>query len=195
MYTAGLLAAENPAILNASNDVKVNGAAVVRSMTIFDGDRVQVARNSTAIIASAGTSAAIAEGSNVTYRARALELGEGSGVDINTTVGIAVYAAGLTIAPAHASGRYLVALGNRTVFVQAERGAVTVTEGNSNWTVPEGKAETVADPQGPQASGTSSAVQASTKALLLRIAIAAVSTSAAIAVADATGLPASPSQP
>ena len=105
--------------------VTVNGNRVPATTTVFAGDRVQTAENSTAAITSQGLMVQLDPNSSAIFTSRTLDLGCGS-AQVTSSVGTIVRVAGIVITPA-ASGTTKVAISHMSGLLK-----VTATE---NWAV------------------------------------------------------------
>jgi len=136
--------AANPAMamLNVSGKVQVNGSAIPRGTALFSGDRIQTQSDSVANITVVGSSVLVRPNTLVEFQGDALEIGQG-GVVIATSRGMIARAYGLTISPGtQTQSKFEVAENGDSVFVAAQQGSVTLSDGKESSTVPEGQQTT-----------------------------------------------------
>ncbi len=197
VFTASTISAEmHGAMLHVTSEALVNHVRVTSSTAVLDGDQVQVPGNVPAFISMPGTAVSIAPGSGLTYNTNALELADTSGVSVDTTNALAVTVQKLKIAPANRTGKYEVVRAGGSVLVAAKLGPVSLFDGSSMRTVPEGSSASVPDPAPQTTPGAAGggAGGGHGKAIAIIAALAAAGVAAAVAVAT-TGTPSSPSVP
>lgn len=197
--SAMVLAETHAAMIYTSGRVIVNGTGVLKSATIFAGDKLLVPMESAVTITAKGSLVTVAPGSSVTFQGDAVALEARSAVSITTTDLMAARVKRLTIAPAAKSQtRFQVVRLNGNVIIAANTGAVTVSDGSDKKTiVEEGKSATVPDPdaQVPPPAATGSAALSHTPAWVPAVVGLGAAGAAAGAAVATTGKPVSPVRP
>jgi len=130
------------ALLHPSGKVQVNGALSRQSTALFPGDSIETAEDSVANITAEGSSVLVLQNASVKFMGQDVELSEG-GVSVATSTGMAVTADAFTIAPAEQKqSKFEVVETDDLVAVEAQQGAVSVSDGQQTSTVPEGQETT-----------------------------------------------------
>jgi len=115
--------------VQAQGAVRVNGANVPSSTTIFAGDKVETLADSTATISAQGTVIRLEPNSSAIFSDKALDLGCGS-VLVSTSMGAVVRVAGISITPAsQGTTKFRVSQGTGVLKISVEEGSAVVDDG------------------------------------------------------------------
>ena len=138
---------ENVAMLSGSGTVQINGASSPNTSTVFVGDKVATAKDSTVVLSSKGRTIILPENSSVTYGGKRVRLEYGQAF-INAQPGTEAQLADLTITPAQADAKLemMKSSGNKMVLV-ARAGSFNVTDGRHSLVLESGQALMSDDPQ------------------------------------------------
>lgn len=150
-FSASMMLADpgTNAMMYTSGAVVVNGTGAAGTAAVFAGDKIRTADSSAARISMPGSTIIVPSNSALMYSGKSVELNAGQ-VEINTTNGMAAKVAGLTISPAtNGTARFQVAMLEGAVAIAAERGALTINDGETNTVVQEGSTQTTDEPQAP----------------------------------------------
>lgn len=147
-----LMADSASAVLYASGNVNVNGSAVNRSVTVFDGDTIHTAANSAGTLALKGTSIVVQGGSTVVFTRSGLRLDTGA-ASVKTTQGVTASIGGYLVAPAEMNGRFAVIQSGSQITVAALEGALRITGAGRNFAVKPGQSLSLALSEATQGSG------------------------------------------
>ncbi len=144
---AAVLAQTHAAMMYVRGSVLVNGSGVEHSSAIFAGDKLQVPLQSAATVTDQGSSVVLAPGASVTFEEKAIVLDPESSISVATDNNMAVKVEKLMIAPAHdGKASYQVVRAKGELLVTAKKGDVTISDGTSVTTVPEGNHDSRKDP-------------------------------------------------
>jgi len=153
-------------MLNVSGKVQVNGSGIPRGTALFSGDRIQTQSDSVANITVVGSSVLVRPNTLVEFQGDAVEIGQG-GVVIATSRGMIARAYGLTISPGtQTQSKFEVAENGDSVFVAAQQGSVTLSDGKESSTVPEGQQTTKKKGAGAVSGATGGTFPAKTVAIV-----------------------------
>ncbi len=143
VFPAHMLAGESPsAMLYTSGSAWVNGSTVPKTVAMFSGDMLQTRSDSTASIQSNGASVMVMADSLVKFEGPAVEIEHG-GVRVNTSRGMVARAGEVTVKPAGASWtEFQVIDVDGQVQIAANKGDVTVQDGQGTTTVTQGQQTT-----------------------------------------------------
>jgi hypothetical protein len=97
--------AESVAMLSGKGTVQINGAITQTSSTVFTGDRVATAKDSSVTLTSAGRNIVLPEKSSITYGGKQVRLEYGR-VLINAQPGTEAQLGNLTISPSQAGSQF-----------------------------------------------------------------------------------------
>jgi hypothetical protein len=154
IITSGSLmcAARNGAMLIGSGNVQVNGAQAAKSFTVFPGDRVQTAANSSALIKTPGALVSIASDSAIQYQDNSVTFEHGNVVvsapkGMNASFGKLVISAD----PSH-SAKFQLTSANGVETIAALDGSLNITDGTHSTKLNAGHMMTRA-PMNASASG------------------------------------------
>ncbi len=124
-FPAAMSAAPAQGTVQAQGTVTVNGTPVPNTTAIFEGDQIQTAAASTAVISAQGLMVQLEPSTTAIFTAHTLDLGCGEAV-VTTSVGTIVWLAGIAVMPA--------AQNITKVRVSQMNGAVKITA-LENWSV------------------------------------------------------------
>jgi hypothetical protein len=142
-FPAHMLAGESPsAMLYTSGSAWVNGTTAPKTAAMFSGDLLQTRSDSTASIQSSGSNVMVMADSLVKFEGPAVEIEHG-GVRVTTSRGMAARAGEVTIKPAGAAWtEFQVVDVDGRVQIAANKGDVTVQDGQGTTTVAQGQQTT-----------------------------------------------------
>ncbi len=148
MFPTSLLATdvENVAMLSGSGTVQINGTSSPRTSTVFAGDRVATAKDSSVTLTSKGRTIILPEDSSVTYGGKRVRLEYGQ-VFINTQPGTEAQLGNLTISPAETNAQIEMRSSGSNMVLVARAGSLSVTDGTNNWTLASGQTMMTDDPK------------------------------------------------
>jgi hypothetical protein len=156
-FPASVFAADsNAAMLYTDGSAWVNGAPVPRPTTaIFLGDLLQTRSDSVANINSPGSTITVFAGSLVKFEGSSVNIEHG-GVTVSTSKAVATSAGGVKVWPAsEAWTEFNVMDVDGTIRIAARKGDLTVSDGTSTITLPQGQ-ETTRDENSDQSSDKNS---------------------------------------
>lgn len=138
----------SPAMLYAKGTTWINGSAVPRTSAVFPGDLVQTRSDSVANINASGSNVVIMADSLVKFDGAAVSVEHGS-VAVATSKGMTTRAGEVTVVPvSNGWTEFEVKQGSDgTVQVVAQKGDVSVSDGQGTSTVSQGQQTTVDDSQ------------------------------------------------
>ncbi|HYX67774.1 MAG TPA: hypothetical protein VE825_01470 [Terriglobales bacterium] len=169
-----LLATPAQGTVQAQGTVRVNGANVPSTTTIFAGDKVETLAGSTATISAQGTMIQLDPNSSAIFSDKALDLGCGSAL-VTTTMGTVVRVAGITITPAsQGATKFRVSQNAGTLKISVEEGSAVVDDGTKH-ALSAGQSLTRQRPGGMCGPLTAMAPQASSKIYIPAAIVAGVS--------------------
>jgi hypothetical protein len=138
IFPMAVMAADvNAAMLSGSGVVKVNGAVVPTSATVYSGDKVATEKNSTATLTAKSTVMVLANDSAVLYKGKQVQMEKGRML-VTAQPGTEVYFAKLTITPQSAA-KFQVGQSGAKLAVVAFEGALNVTDGSHTTVLPPGQ--------------------------------------------------------
>jgi ferric-dicitrate binding protein FerR (iron transport regulator) len=179
--------------VQAQGAVTVNGARVPGSTTVFAGDKIETASNSTATISAQGTMVQLDPNTSAIFSDKALDLGCGSAL-VTTSMGAVVRVAGISITPAgQGTTKFRVSQTNGTLKITVEQGSAVVDDGAKHM-LSAGQSLTRQRPGG-MCGPVATVPQGSTKIYIPAIAVAAVSGIVAYCAVNGFCSQASPSGP
>ncbi|MGB8885299.1 MAG: hypothetical protein WCC87_01175 [Candidatus Korobacteraceae bacterium] len=126
--TAMLTAQTSGAMLYATGNVTLNGAAVSDSSSIFAGDRLVTADSSIVSVNRSGSSVVVSPNSTVQYDKSAVEVLQGT-AHVSTINGMSAEVGQVTVAPQDQSAKFDVVRTDNQVTVTSREGTVTVDDG------------------------------------------------------------------
>ena len=171
---ATLLATPAQGTVQTQGTVRVNGAAVPSSTTIFAGDKVETLAASTATINAQGTVIQLDPNTSAIFSDKSLDLGCGSAL-VTTSMGAVVRVAGITISPAgQGTTKFRVSQSQGTLKVSVEQGSAVVDDGSKHM-LSAGQSLTRQRPGGMCGPLTAATPQASSKIYIPAAAVAVVS--------------------
>lgn len=178
---ASLLAGEtSAAMVIATGTASLNGAKILRSSTVFTGDRLETSADSSIILNATGSSAQVGENSIVSFEGNALNLNSGY-TQVTTRTGMSVKADDLTIQPKSGEVRFVVLRRDSIVKVAAVMGEVALVRDGDTTVMQAGTTATVdQQPEKKKRRRTAVAVWGPTDAQLLTYAGGAVGAGALI---------------
>jgi hypothetical protein len=131
-FPVTMLALPPQGTVQAQGTVTVNGALVPNATTVFAGDKIQTAANSTATISGQGTVIQLDPNTSAIFSDKALDLGCG-GATVTTTMGQVVRVSGITITPAgQGTTKFRVSQSDGTLKITAEQGSIVVDDGTKH---------------------------------------------------------------
>lgn len=137
-FPMAVMAADvNVAMLSGSGVVKVNGAAVPRSATVYSGDKVATEKDSTVVITGKSAVMVLPSDSAVVYGGKKIQMQYGRAL-VNAQTGTEIRLANLTITPAEPRAKVQLRSG-ATLTVAALQGSVNVTDGVYHVILPAGQ--------------------------------------------------------
>ena len=158
LATAMLTAQTNGAMLYAKGNVTLNGQSVPTSTSIFVGDRLDIADASVGSINRNGSSVVLSPNSAIQYQQSGVALLKGT-ARVSTSQGMSAQAGQFTITPTSGTAKFdVVTLGNNSVLVASREGTLTVNDGNSTITLPQGSNRVLATGTTPMEAGPQSHV-------------------------------------
>jgi hypothetical protein len=151
---ATLLMAERPtAMLYATGLVTLNGAPAAKSVSVFDGDRVDTANASVASINRNGASMVVDPNSSVQYKTDGFTILKGT-ARVRTFNGAAAHTGPLSVIPKANAALFDVSNDGKTVLIASREGELTITDGIETATLEPGyTAKVVLDSQQDQDQG------------------------------------------
>jgi len=130
------------AMLYTAGSAWLNGSAVPKTAAVYSGDLLQTRSDSTASIQANGSSVMVMADSLVKFEGPAVELEHG-GVRVTTSKALAAHAGDVTIKPAGNSWtEFQVVDVDGRVQIAANKGDVTVQDGQGTTTVSQGQQTT-----------------------------------------------------
>jgi len=141
-------------MLYATGVVQVNGAAVVRSTAVLNGDKIQTSKGAAGTLNLSGTSVLVHADSLVTFSGDSMRITAGAAT-IKTGQQMSASVGAWAVAPAQKTSRYNVTLAAKTVTFNALEGALTVKGFGRTFNVPAGTFLTLdSEPQGGAGGNT-----------------------------------------
>ena len=187
VLAGSLVMADAPsAVLYARGDVNVNGNAVTRSTSVFDGDTIQTSSNAAGTVALKGGSVLVQGNSVVIFGRNGVRV-EVGGATVKTMQGMSSSVGAFSIVPSEAAAQYSVMRGSKGTVVTALQGKLVISGPGKNLTLNAGSSMTL-DPAPVQGGGGGSLTG-------LWIGLAAAGVAGAIAAAVITQQSSSPSGP
>ena len=125
---AVLTAQTSGAMLYATGNVTLNGAAVADSSSIFAGDRLVTADSSMVSVNRNGSSVVVSPNSTVQYQKSAVEVIQGT-AHVSTINGMSAEVGQVTVTPKDQSAKFDVVRSDNQVTVTSREGTVTIDDG------------------------------------------------------------------
>ncbi len=149
-FPASVLAADStPAVLYAKGEAWINGASVPKSSAIFPGDLVQTRNDAVVHIDVTGSRVQVLSGSLVKYEGDGIGLEHG-GVTVVTSKGMTTQAGEVKVSPASGDWtEFRVTDVDGTVQIVAEKGNLTINDGQHTSTLSQGQQTTRDESQDP----------------------------------------------
>ncbi len=153
-----LLMAERPgAMLYATGAVTLNGIPTAKSMSVFEGDRIDTADASVVSVSRNGFSLVIDPNSSVQYQSNGFGILKGK-ASARTSNGMSAHAGALSITPKGSSALFDVSSDGKTVIVAGREGTLILTDGIQTATLEPGyTAKVILDPQDQEPKTAASA--------------------------------------
>jgi uncharacterized cupin superfamily protein len=140
---AVLTAQTSGAMLYATGNVTLNGAAVADSSSIFAGDRLVTADSSIVSVNRSGSSVVVSPNSTVQYQKSAVEVIQGT-AHVNTINGMSAEVGQVTVTPKDQAAKFDVVRNDNQVTVTSREGMVTIDDGGQKVTLRPGDHTTLA---------------------------------------------------
>jgi len=128
-----------PMLLTAHGDVRVNGAAVPHSVTVFTGDKIDTEKKSNGVLVATGVQITLAPDSAMVYGNAGPSLSRGL-MSVSATAGASAELGNLRITPAKGKARYEMIRTQERMTLAAVEGALAVSDGQHEVVLPEGSA-------------------------------------------------------
>ena len=126
-----VMATAPSAILYANGPVSVNGTVVVRSTSVFDGDRIVTRNNAAGTLSMSGTAVLVQGDTAIVFGKAGLQIHYG-GASIKTTQGMAASVGDIQVVPLATAVRYRVVEDKGVVNIVALEGNLTIQQGSRN---------------------------------------------------------------
>jgi hypothetical protein len=133
-------------MLSGTGIVQVNGATSPRTSTVFAGDKVATAKDSTVTLTSRGRTILLPENSSVTYGGKRVKLEYGRAL-INAQRGTEAQLGNLIISPAQADAKLEMQTSGSNMVLMAKAGSLNVTNGSESLVLESGQTLMAAEPQ------------------------------------------------
>jgi hypothetical protein len=135
---ASSFASAPTAMLYASGKVSVNGAAIARATSVFDGDQIVTQGRSAGTVSLNGSSVLVHSNSSVVFTKSAVAVNFGGAV-VKTTNSMGAFSGDVNIATLTPSARYDVVQYSQTVTITAIDGGLKIQQGVNSFTLESGK--------------------------------------------------------
>jgi hypothetical protein len=136
--TASSFATAPTAMLYATGKVSVNGAAIARATSVFDGDQIITQGRSAGTVSLNGSSVLVHSDSSVIFTKSAVVVNFGGAV-VKTTQSMGTTSGDVNIATLAPAARYDVVQYNQLVRVTALEGGLKIQQGANSFNLEAGK--------------------------------------------------------
>ena len=139
LFSANAVFAEaQPMLLTAQGSVRVNGAAVPHSVTVFTGDKIDTEKKSSGVLVAAGMHITLAPDSAIVYGKAGPSLSRGL-MSVSATAGTSAELGNLRVTPAKGKARYEMIKTQDRMTLAAVEGTLAVSDGQHEVLLAEGK--------------------------------------------------------
>ena len=128
----------HPMLLTPQGDVKVNGAAVRQSTTVFAGDEIDTAKDSSSTLVMPGVQVTLAPDSVLVYGNNGPNLSRGLML-VSTTAGTGAQLGNLRVTPVKGKARFEMVSSQERMVLMALEGSLSVSDGQNEATLSQGE--------------------------------------------------------
>src|SRR6516164_9370218 len=126
--SAIVLADRPSAMLSSSGTVRLNGAVIPRSTSVFTGDVVDTSAESVGALSRSGSSVVVDPNSSIRYQDDGFAIMKGT-VRVQTSKGMTAHTGPISVVPVSNAALYEVSIDGKTALIASRQGALTLTAG------------------------------------------------------------------
>jgi hypothetical protein len=131
LASVSAMATTTAAMLHGAGGVSVNGSAVMQTSTVFSGDTIETAPNSSASLSMSGSSVLVTEKSSLVFNGRDVSFASGGGI-VKTAQGFSARFWQVNVSPAKSTARFQLLQKGNVLNVAALEGDVSILNGNKS---------------------------------------------------------------
>jgi hypothetical protein len=131
LASANVMASTAAAMLHGNGGVSVNGSSVMQTTTVFSGDRIETAPNSSVNLSMNGSSILVSEKSSLIFNGADVSFASGGAI-VKTTQGLSARFRQVNVAPSKLMARFQLLQKGNILKVAALEGDLAIANGNKN---------------------------------------------------------------